>query len=104
MNEKCCILTSNPAKHAIPKTVEVEYSVSQLWEEIALMSLADNMGQGKNPTVQSQTDALEEGDLWTASQLFLLDYDQNIPFQRRWKLHIPLASYEKRLCGRWTIT
>ena len=39
-------------------------------------SLADNMGQGKNPTVQSQTDAPDEGDLWTAWQLFPLDYDQ----------------------------
>ena len=26
-------------------------------------SLADNMGRGKNPMVQSQTDAPEEGDL-----------------------------------------
>ena len=32
---ECCILTSDPAKHAIPKTVEVTYSVGQLWEEIA---------------------------------------------------------------------
>ena len=43
------------------------------------------MGQGKNPTVQSQTDAPEEGDLWTAWQLFPLDDDQNMPFQRRRK-------------------
>ena len=40
------ILTSDPAKHANPKTAEVEYSVDQLWEEIAKASLADNMGQG----------------------------------------------------------
>ena len=31
----CCILTSDPAKHAIPKTAEVAYYVGQLWEEIA---------------------------------------------------------------------
>ena len=31
----CCILTSDTAKHAIPKTAEVAYSVGQLWEEIA---------------------------------------------------------------------
>ena len=35
-------------------------------------SLADNMGQGKNPTVPSQSDAPEESDLWTAWQLFPL--------------------------------
>ena len=39
-------------------------------------SLADNMGQGKNPTVSSQSDASEESDLWTAWQLFPLDDDQ----------------------------
>ena len=31
----CCMLTSDPAKHAIPKTVEVAYSIGLLWEEIA---------------------------------------------------------------------
>ena len=35
----CCILTSNTAKHAIPKTAEVAYS-------IGVGDLADNMGQG----------------------------------------------------------
>ena len=39
-------------------------------------SLADNMGQGKNLTVPSQSDAPEESDLWTAWQLFPLDDDQ----------------------------
>ena len=39
-------------------------------------SLANNMGQGKNPTVPSQSDAPEESDLWTAWQLFPLDDDQ----------------------------
>ena len=39
-------------------------------------SVADNMGQGKNPTVQSQSDAPGESDLWTAWQLFPLDNDQ----------------------------
>ena len=34
------------------------------------------MGQGKNPTMPSQSDAPEESDLWTAWQLFLLDDDQ----------------------------
>ena len=52
---------------------------------LAWVSLADNMGQGYNPTVQSQTDAPEEGDMWTAWQLFPLDDDQNMPFQRRRK-------------------
>ena len=42
----------------------------------AWASLADNMGQGQNPMVQSQTDALEESDLRTAWQLFPLDDDQ----------------------------
>ena len=42
----------------------------------AWASLADNMGQGWNPTIQSQTDAPEESDLWTAWQLFPLDDDQ----------------------------
>ena len=35
MHYICCILTSDPAKQAIPKTAEVAYSVGQLWEEIA---------------------------------------------------------------------
>ena len=38
--------------------------------------MADNMGQGKNPPVPSQSDAPEESDLWTAWQLFPLDDDQ----------------------------
>ena len=53
--------------------------------------------------VQSQTDEPEEGDLWTAWQLFPLNDDQNMPFQRRRKWHIPLAIYGKRLSGRRTI-
>ena len=44
-----------------------------------------------------------KGDLWTAWQLFPLDDDQNMPFQRRQKLHIPLAICGKRLSGRRTI-
>ena len=74
----CCILTSDPAKHAIPKTAEVAYSIGvgeRSWQ----------YGTGINPTVQSQTDAPEEGDMWTAWQLFPFDDDQNIPFQRRRK-------------------
>ena len=43
---------------------------------IVKYSLADNMGQGKNPTVPSQIDAPEENNLWTAWQLFPLDDDQ----------------------------
>ena len=39
-------------------------------------SLADNMGQSKNATVPSQSDAPEESDLWTVWQLFPLDDDQ----------------------------
>ena len=39
-------------------------------------SLAENLGQGKNPTLHSQTDAPEESDLWTAWQLFPLGDDQ----------------------------
>ena len=39
-------------------------------------SLADNMGQGKNPMAPSQSDALEESDLWTVWRLFPLDDDQ----------------------------
>ena len=31
----CCILTFDPAKHTIPKTVEMTHSDGQLWEEIA---------------------------------------------------------------------
>ena len=31
----CCILTFDPAKHAIPKTAEVTHSDGQLWEENA---------------------------------------------------------------------
>ena len=38
----CCILTFNPAKHAIPKTAGVHIP-------LAWVSLADNMGQGKIP-------------------------------------------------------
>ena len=38
----CCILTFDPAKHAIPKTVEVHIP-------LAWACLADNMGQGKIP-------------------------------------------------------
>ena len=50
--------------HTFPQSISVKYS------------LADNMGQGKNPTVPSQSDPPEESDLWTAWQLFPLDDDQ----------------------------
>ena len=39
LGSSCCILTSNPAKHAIPKTAEVHIPV-------AWASLADGVGQG----------------------------------------------------------
>ena len=64
-------------------------------------SLADNMGQGKNPTVPSQNDAPEESDQWTAWQLCIsARWRSNMPFQRRRKWHIPMASYGKRSQGR----
>ncbi len=59
----CCILTFDQAKHAIPKTAEVAYSVGQLWEEIALTSLKYNIGQGYNPTWRSQADTPAGGYL-----------------------------------------
>ena len=50
-------------------------SKSSLHEDSVKYSLADNMGQGKNPTVPSQSDAPEGSDLGTAWQLFPLDDD-----------------------------
>ena len=64
----CCILTSDPAKHAIPKTAEEHIP-------LAWASLADNKGPGKIQRY-SQTDAPEESGLWTARQLFPLDDNQ----------------------------
>ena len=63
------MLTSDPAKHAIPKTAEVHIP-------LALASLAGGVGQGWSPTVHSQTDAPGECDLWAAWRLFPLDDDQ----------------------------
>ena len=65
----CCILTFDPAKHAIPKTVEVHVP-------LAWVSWADSMGQGWSSAVQPQTDAPKESDLWTAWQLFPLGDNQ----------------------------
>ena len=49
----------------------------QFWVKSSVKySLANNIRQGKNPTVPSQSDAPEESDLWTAWQLFPLDDDQ----------------------------
>ena len=65
-------MTFDPAKNAIQSDA-LEGSDTfqwQLWEEIAQVSSADNMGQGEGPT------SPEESDLWTAYQLFLLDDDQ----------------------------
>ena len=39
---RCCILTSDPAKHAVSKTAEVHIP-------LAWANLTDNMGQGKIP-------------------------------------------------------
>ena len=48
-----------------------------------------------------QSDAPEEGDVWTAWQLFPPDDDQRLLFRKKErKSHVPLASYSKRLCGR----
>ena len=44
---------------------------------------ADNMRQGEGPTVQLQSDAPEESDLWTAWQLFPLDEDETFDFKYR---------------------
>ena len=69
---------------------------------LAWASFGWQYGTGLKSQVQSQAEAPEEGDLWTAWQLFPLDDDQNMPFQRRRKWHIPLAICGKRLSGRRT--
>ena len=89
----CSILTSDPAKHAIPKTAEVAYSTG-------VGELSWQYGTGLKFHVQSQTDAPEEGDMWTVWQLFPFDDDQYMPSHRRRKLHIPLDIYGKRWSGR----
>ena len=90
---KCCILTFVPAKHVIPKTVEVHIP-------LAWVSLADKMGQGKIPWY-SQTDAPEDSDLWTAWQLFPLDDNQTCQGQRKW--HVPMAFMGRYWVDDWTI-
>ena len=47
----CCILAFAPAKNAIRSDAPVGSDTFQwqLWEEIAQVSLADNMGQGGGP-------------------------------------------------------
>ena len=49
---------------------------------LAWASLADNMGQGWNPTVQSQTDSPEE---WPVNCMTVIStrWRSNMPFQRR---------------------
>ena len=70
------MLTSDPAKHAIPKTAEVAYYIG-----VAELGWQYRTGLKSHGPV---TDAPEEGDMWTAWQLFPLD-DQSMPFQRRRK-------------------
>ena len=49
---KCCILTFDPAKNAIQSNAQEGSDTFQwqLWEEIAQVSSADNIGQGEGPT------------------------------------------------------
>ena len=97
MQSSCCILTSDPAKHAIPKTAEVAYSVGvgeldwQYGTRLKSHGIVTNWYTGRRWPVKRMT------------VFFLLDDDQNMSFQRRRKLHIPLAIYGKRLSGRRTI-
>ena len=85
-------------KHAILRMAEVTHSDGQLWEEIAYAGWADNMGQDKNPTLPSQSDAPDESDLWTAWQLFPLDDDQTCHSKDSGS-DILMASYGEILSG-----
>ena len=78
----CCILTSAPAKHAIPKAAEVHIPLA--WASLA---------------VESQTDAPVERDLWTAWQLFLLIMMTKHAIPKTVEVPIPMACYGEILSG-----
>ena len=58
------------------------------------------MGQGKNATVPSQSDAPEESELWTAWQLFPLDDDQTCHSNDGGSAHSDGQFWEE-IAGAW---
>ena len=68
----CCILTFDPVKHAIPKTVEVP--IPLVWE-----SLADKMGKSCGTVIDWCT-----GRDWPVNCMTVISarWQSNMPFQR----------------------
>ena len=58
------------------------------------------MGQGKNATVPSQSDAPEESDLWTTWQLFPLDDDQTCHSKDGGSAYSDVQYWEE-IAGAW---
>ena len=92
----CCILTSDPAKHAIPKTVEVAYSMG-----VGELGWQYGTGLKSHGTVKN----------WCTWRGWPVNW-MTVISARWWSKHaipktvevdIPLGIYGKRLSGRWTI-
>ena len=92
----CCVLTSDPAKHAIPKTVEAAYSIG-----VGELGWQYGTGLKSHGTVTNWC----TGRGWPVNSMTVIS-------ARWWSKHaipktaevdIPLAIYGKRLSGRWTI-
>ena len=86
--------------HAIPKTAEMTHSNGQLSEDIALVSLADNMRQGKKS--HHAVTKWCTGREWPVNCMTVISarWRSHMPFKRRRKWHIPMARYRKKLRGR----
>ena len=94
INCTCCILTFDPAKNAIQSDAPEGSDTFQwqLWEEIALACLADEMGQGKSHDTLIDW---HTGREWPLNCMTVISawWRSNMPFQR----------LSGRLSGRWTI-
>ena len=92
---KCCLLTSDPAKHAIPKTAEVAYSIGVGELDWQYGTGLKSHGTVTNWCIGRVTCELHDGYFRS------MTIKHAIP--KTAEVHIPMASYEKRLSGRWTI-
>ena len=95
----CCISTFDPAKHAIPKTVEVIHSdgsYGKKWRRRTWLTIWDK--------VKSHGIVIDwcTGREWFVNCMTVISawWQSNMPFQGQRKWHIPMASYGEILSGR----
>ena len=95
----CCILTSDPAKHAIPKTAEVAHSDDSYGKKSRRRASLTIWDKVKSRGTVTDWCTWRE---WPVNCMTVISarWQSNMPFQGQRKWHIPTASYGEILSGR----